>query len=59
MQVKSYQDLIAWQKAISLVTEIYGLTAQFSANELYGLTRAVPEFVYPVGVGWSTPFRRA
>lgn len=38
MQVKSYQDLIAWQKAISLVTEIYGLTAQFPANELYGLT---------------------
>jgi four helix bundle protein len=37
LQVKSYQDLIAWQKAISLVTEIYGLTAQFPANELYGL----------------------
>ncbi len=38
MQVKSYQDLIVWQKAISLVTEIYGLTERFPAHELYGLT---------------------
>ena len=38
MQVKSYQDLIAWQKAISLVTEIYRLTAQFPGHEIYGLT---------------------
>jgi four helix bundle protein len=38
VQVKSYQDLIAWQKAISLVTEIYKLTAQFPGHEIYGLT---------------------
>jgi four helix bundle protein len=38
MQVKSYQDLIAWQKAISLVTEIYRLTAQFPGHEIYELT---------------------
>jgi four helix bundle protein len=38
MQVKSYQDLIAWQKAISLVTEIYTITAQFPGQEIYGLT---------------------
>ena len=38
MQVKSYQDLIAWQKAISLVTEVYTMTAQFPGHEIYGLT---------------------
>ena len=38
MQVKSYQDLIAWQRAISLVTEIYTITAQFPGHEIYGLT---------------------
>ena len=38
MQVKSYQDLIVWQKAISLVTEIYALTAQFPGHEIYGLS---------------------
>ncbi len=38
MRVKSYQDLIVWQKAISLVTEVYALTAQFPGHEIYGLT---------------------
>jgi four helix bundle protein len=37
-QVKSYRDLIAWQKAISLVADVYSLTAQFPGNEMYGLT---------------------
>ncbi len=37
MQVKSYQDLIAWQKAITLVTEIYTITTQFPGHEVYGL----------------------
>ena len=38
MQVKSYQDLIAWQKAVTLVTEVYAITTQFPGNEIYGLT---------------------
>ena len=38
MQVRCYQDLIAWQKAISLVTEVYAVTAQFPRRETYGLT---------------------
>ena len=38
MQVKSHQDLIAWQKAISLVTDVYTMTAQFPGHEIYGLT---------------------
>jgi four helix bundle protein len=38
VQVKSYQDLIAWQEAISLVTEVYTITSQFPGHEIYGLT---------------------
>jgi len=38
MQVKCFRDLIAWQKAISLVTEVYTVTAQFPGHEIYGLT---------------------
>src|ERR1019366_6799217 len=38
VEVKSYQDLIAWQKAISLVVEVYTITAQFPGYEIYGLT---------------------
>lgn len=38
MQLKKYQELIAWQKAIALVTQIYSLTAAFPQAEIYGLT---------------------
>ncbi len=36
--ISSYRDLIVWQKAIELVTEIYKLTDLFPKNEIYGLT---------------------
>jgi four helix bundle protein len=35
---KSYQDLVAWQKAMDLVEEIYRLTRAFPKEEVYGLT---------------------
>ena len=38
LQIKSYQDLIAWRKAISLVTEIDKITVQFPKHEMYGLS---------------------
>src|SRR5271170_6648614 len=34
----SYKDLIAWRKAMDLVTEIYRATRAFPREELYGLT---------------------
>src|ERR1022692_3424835 len=34
----SYQDLIAWQKAMDLVTDVYRVTAAFPKEEVYGLT---------------------
>jgi four helix bundle protein len=39
MQVNSYRDLILWQKAIAFVVLVYRHTAQFSKEELYGLTQ--------------------
>src|SRR5436309_1195706 len=35
---ESYRDLIAWRKAMELVTEIYRATRTFPRDELYGLT---------------------
>jgi hypothetical protein len=35
---KSYRDLIAWQKAMDLVTAIYQVSASFPKDEMYGLT---------------------
>jgi four helix bundle protein len=34
----SYRDLIAWRKAMDLVTDIYRVTRAFPRDELYGLT---------------------
>ena len=35
---QTYRDLIAWQKAMELVTAIYRATQDFPREELYGLT---------------------
>ena len=37
-EIKSYRDLIVWQKSMDLVTSIYELTAVFPKSEMYGLT---------------------
>jgi four helix bundle protein len=34
----SYRELIAWQKAVDLVTETYALTQNFPRDEIYSLT---------------------
>lgn len=37
MQLKKYQDLIVWQKAIALVTDVYSITAAFPRDAVCGL----------------------
>ena len=36
--VKSYRELIAWQKAMDLVVQVYEMTRTFPREEIYGLT---------------------
>lgn len=36
--MKSYRELIVWQKSIQLCEDIYKVTEQFPKSELYGLT---------------------
>jgi len=36
--VKSFRDLLVWQKAMQLAVSIYRLTQDFPRDELYGLT---------------------
>jgi len=38
MYLKSYKELIVWQKSIKLVKEIYKLTGQFPKSEMFGLS---------------------
>ncbi len=37
MRLRSYQDLVGWQKSMALVTEVYRHTKDFPPNEIYGL----------------------
>ncbi len=39
--MKTYQDLIVWQKSIELVVAIYKLTGKFPKEEVYGLTSQI------------------
>lgn len=36
--VKSYRDLLVWQRSIQLSVAVYRLTGEFPREELYGLT---------------------
>lgn len=36
--IKSYKDLLIWQKGVVLVTQVYTLTANFPKAEIYGIT---------------------
>ena len=36
--LRNYRDLIAWQKAINLVEEVYRVSREFPREEQYGLT---------------------
>ncbi len=40
-QIKSFRDLLVWQKSMNLVTDIYQLTRNFPQAEMFGLTSQV------------------
>jgi|ERR1043166_1417022 four helix bundle protein len=41
MKVKNYQELIAWQKAMDLVVEVYTISRAFPREETYVLTNQI------------------
>ena len=38
MEIQDFKDLVVWQKAMDLTTEVYRLTKKLPKDELYGLT---------------------
>ena len=38
MEIKTFRDLVAWQKAMGLAREVYKMTAAMPAEERFGLT---------------------
>ena len=41
MPVRSYRDLVVWERAVDFVAEIYRLSARFPREEQFGLTAQV------------------
>lgn len=36
--MKTFRDLIVWQRAVTFATTIYEITSRFPSSEIYGLT---------------------
>lgn len=47
-QVKSFRDLMVWQKGMELVKEVYELMKAFPADERFGLTQQLRRAVVSV-----------
>jgi four helix bundle protein len=60
--IKSYKELIVWQKSIILVKELYKITEHFPENEQYGLTsqmrRASVSIPSNIAEGWGRLSRK-
>ena len=41
MAITHYRELIVWQKAMNLVTQVYQLSKAFPKEEIYGLTNQI------------------
>lgn len=55
--MKSYKDLIVWQKSMDLVVLIYELTSKFPKSELFGITlqmrKAAVSIPSCIAEGWG------
>jgi four helix bundle protein len=62
MKIESYRHLEVWQKAITLVTEIYRVSRTFPKEEIYGLTaqlrRAAVSVPANIAEGWGRNMTR-
>lgn len=47
-EIRSYRDLVAWQKAIALSKRVYGATKLFPKEETYGLVQQIRRAVVSI-----------
>ena len=45
----SFRDLLAWQRAMALITAVYPATQNFPPSEIYGLTNQIRRSAVSVG----------
>lgn len=60
--IRSYKDLIVWQKAMELAKAVFELTAYFPKSELYGLVaqmrRAAVSIISNIAEGYGRKSRK-
>lgn len=56
-EIRSYRDLVAWQKSMDLTVAIYNQSAEFPRTEIYGLAqqmrRAAVSVASNIAEGWG------
>lgn len=61
-KIKSYRDLLVWQKGMDLVTEVYRITRRLPPHEAYGLAvqmqRAAVSIPSNIAEGFGRQHRR-
>ena len=55
---RNFQDLLVWQKAHTLVLDVYGLTGSFPKHELFGLTAQLRRASVSVPANIAEGFKR-
>ena len=58
MKVKSYEELVAWQKAMLLAKTVYGVQKQLPKEEVYGLGDQIRRAVVSVPSNIAEGFGR-
>ena len=62
-EVRSYRDLLVWQRAMDLATAIYELTRTYPREELFGLTsqsrRAAASIAANIAEGYGRATRQS
>jgi four helix bundle protein len=56
--IKSYKDLIIWQKSIDLAVEIYKLSSKFPKEEIYGMTSQIRRAVCSISLNIAEGYGR-
>ncbi|MGB9847628.1 MAG: four helix bundle protein [Minisyncoccia bacterium] len=56
--LKSFKDLIVWQKAADLATLIYKITEDFPKSEFYGLTNQIRKAAISISSNLAEGFKR-
>ena len=56
--IKTYRDLLVWQKSTNLVLNIYALTENFPQTEVYGLTSQMRRAAISIPSNIAEGFRR-